>query len=94
MAIIRIARPVGMTAAQYDAVADELHLATAHPLGLIAHAAGEVDGAWQIVQVWESEEYAKRYTEEQLLPALRATLGPDAKAPRTTIYELRELVTP
>jgi hypothetical protein len=46
--------------------------------GLVHHAAGEKDGRWIAVTVWESKEAAQRFREERLMPAVAATLGQEA----------------
>ena len=79
MAYMRIVRPqAAVDIETYDAINGELEVETRHPVGLIMHAAGEMDGAWQIVEVWESEEYARRFDAERLEPAIEAVTGPPA----------------
>ena len=56
------------------------------------HGASEDGEAMQIAQVWESEEYVRRFDEERLRPALQAVGAPlDAEI---KIVELQYLVTP
>lgn len=95
MAHIRIQRPQSLTADVYDAVSSRLNLVTDHPLGLISHAAGEADGSWHIVEIWESEDFAEQFDRERLVPAIEAVTGqpPPGNAP-TVAFELRGLVTP
>jgi len=95
VAFIRIIRPQLLTSEVYDAVSRELQLATEHPLGLISHAAGEADGCWQIVEIWESEEYAHRFDRERLVPAIEVVTGrpPPGDAPAVG-YQVHGLVTP
>lgn len=91
MPILRLVRrPDGLDV--YRAVVEELQLHSQHPLGLIMHGASEVDGKTQIAQVWESIEYAERFEEEVLAPALRAA-GASLDA-EVTVLELHDLVTP
>ena len=76
----------------YDAINASVDIEHRHPLGLIMHGAAEVGGTMHVAQVWESEEYARRYDEEVLKPALRAVGAPlDADV---TIVELHHFVTP
>jgi hypothetical protein len=95
MAIIRIVRPPMVTAETYDAVTASAGFDQSPPEGLLIHTAGEVDGQWQIVDVWESEEHAERFNTERLLPAIEAVMGgaPPGQPP-TTVYELHGLVRP
>jgi hypothetical protein len=78
--------------ATYDAVNAGVDIEHQHPLGLIMHGAAEIDGTVQVAQVWESEEYARRYDEDRLKPALQAVGAPlDAEV---AMFELHHLVTP
>jgi hypothetical protein len=55
----------------YDSVRERLGLET--PAGGIFHAAGPTPkGGWRVIEVWESEEDAKRFVTERLLPAFDA----------------------
>jgi hypothetical protein len=78
--------------ATYDAVNARVDIEHQHPLGLIMHGVAEVGETVQVAQVWESEEYARRYDEERLKPALQAVGAPvDAEI---TVFELHHLITP
>ncbi len=91
MPILRmVSRPVSREA--YGAVIERIDVEHKHPLGLIMHGAGELGGHVQIAQVWDSFEYAQRFEEDQLKPALEA-LGIPAEGD-VTIIELHHLVTP
>jgi hypothetical protein len=95
MAIIRIIRPPMVTAETYDAVNAKAGVKENTPEGLLIHTAGEVDGQWQIVDVWDSEEHARRFDEERLAPAIEAVVGsaPPGPPPRT-VYELHNVIRP
>lgn len=55
----------------YDKMRERLGLE--QPAGGIFHAAGpSPDGGWRVIEVWESEEDAKRFVKERLLPAFEA----------------------
>jgi hypothetical protein len=95
MAIIRISQPP-ITREMYDAVNAKLGVDSAPPEGLIMHSAGEYDGVWQIVDVWETEEHARRFDAERLTPAIEAVPGittPEAP-PNPAVYEVHHLVLP
>jgi len=82
----------GMTPGQYASLRDELDIDHKHPLGLIMHGASETDGVMQVAQIWESPEYARRFDEELLAPAVKAVGVPDDA--EVTVFELQHLVTP
>jgi hypothetical protein len=64
------------------------------PTGLILRAAGEVDGRWKAVSVWDSKEAFDRFAEERLMPAVQAAFGADKLAagpPPTEWFEVKHL---
>ena len=67
------------------------------PPGLLLHAAGEVDGHWQAVSVWESKEAFEAFREERIVPAVTGALGDDLAAagpPPSEWFEVRHLIGP
>ena len=96
MAVIRIVQPPMVTKEMYDEVNARMDIDSTPPDGLIMHSAGEVDGSFQIVDVWESEEHARRFDAERLSSAVAAVAGPDAPSgsPPATVYELHKLMVP
>ncbi|MGH2826966.1 MAG: hypothetical protein ACRDKF_08340 [Actinomycetota bacterium] len=55
----------------YNAVRNKLGLE--RPAGGIFHVAGpSPNGGWRVIEVWESEEDAKRFVKERLMPAFEA----------------------
>ena len=64
------------------------------PPGMLVHAAGEVDGKWQIVDVWESEQQASQFYEGSLTKAIEAVAGMVPPHAPHTAYELHALVRP
>jgi len=91
MTILRIInRHVGWDT--YDAINAYIDIEHHHPLGLIMHSACEVDGTVRIAQIWDSVEYARRFDNEILKPALEAAGAPLDAEIRT--FELHHLVTP
>lgn len=95
MAVIRIVRPPMVTAEVYDAVNSKAGVDGNPPEGLLVHTAGEVDGQWQIVDVWESEEHAERFNAERLAPAIESVMGGAPPGPPpTTVYGLHNMMRP
>jgi hypothetical protein len=53
------------------------------PAGGIFHLAGpSPNGGWRVLEVWESEEDAQRFFEEQVMPAAEAVGGPAPPPPQ------------
>ena len=95
MAIVRIIRPEGTTREMYDAVDAKINIGAEPPTGLIVHTAGEVDGQWQVVDVWESKEDAERFDNERLIPAITEVAGPGGpQGPPMSVYEAHNVVRP
>ena len=43
------------------------------PAGGICHLAGPgPDGGWRVIELWETEEHARRFFEERVVPAAEA----------------------
>ncbi len=64
----------------YDTVRERIGLE--RPAGGIFHAAGpSPNGGWRVIEVWESEEDAKRFVAERLLPAFEAVGAPPPPPP-------------
>ena len=64
----------------YDTVREKLGLE--RPAGGIFHVAGpSPNGGWRVIEVWESEEDAKRFVKERLLPAFEAVSTPPPPPP-------------
>ena len=72
MAIVASFNIPGITADQYDRVAQALEAKGAEaPEGRIFHVAAPTDTGWLVVDVWESEEHFGRFG-EMLIPVLMA----------------------
>jgi hypothetical protein len=95
MAFIRTRRPPNVTAETYDKVNAEMGVENDPPVGLLFHCAGEVEGSWEVIDAWESEEQAQRFDEERLMPAIEKVIGmrPPGPAPGTT-YQLHKVIIP
>ena len=86
-----------MTWSDYEKVTQALSVDADPPAGLIVHAAGEVDGKWRSVDVWESEADYNRFREERLMPAVIQAMGEEAVAagpPPQESFEVKHLVNP
>jgi len=70
----------GIGADQYDAVTEKMGLAAEPPEGLIFHSAGELEGRFQVFNVWETGEHFERFTQDRLRPAQVAVLGEERVA--------------
>jgi hypothetical protein len=70
----------GIGADQYDAVTAKMGLAAEPPEGLIFHSAGELEGRFQVFNVWETREHFERFTQDRLRPAQVAVLGEERVA--------------
>jgi hypothetical protein len=70
----------GMGADQYDAVMEKVRLAEEPVKGLIFHSAGELEGRFQVFNVWESREDFDRFAADRLRPAQVAAMGEDRVA--------------
>ena len=66
------------------------------PDGLILRAAGEVDGRWKAVSIWESKDAYERFAEERILPAVKEALGDEMAAgpPPTEWFEAKSMMGP
>ncbi|HMJ31830.1 MAG TPA: hypothetical protein VK512_24215 [Xanthobacteraceae bacterium] len=68
---------VGKTQADYDAVAKQLavrrklHKSGWVAPGIIAHVAGPIENGWRVIDVWETEEAFRHFSDEFLRPAFK-----------------------
>lgn len=84
MAFVRMFdNPTG-TQEQYDAASQQIGASADNmPDGGILHVAGPgPNGGWRVVEVWESEDAARKFDEERVEPVLRQ-LGVERPAPQT-----------
>ena len=84
MAFVRLFDNPEGTQEQYDAASQQLGItAETIPDGGLAHVAGpSPSGGWRVVEVWESEEAARAFDEETLLPLLQS-VGVERPEPET-----------
>ncbi|MGH2762211.1 MAG: hypothetical protein ACRDL4_19810 [Thermoleophilaceae bacterium] len=63
------------------------------PAGGICHLAGpSPNGGWRVIEVWESEEDAKRFLEERFKPAVEA-VGAPGPPPRPQFWPVHNHMT-
>jgi hypothetical protein len=70
----------GIGAQQYDAVIEKVGMADKQVEGMIFHSAGELEGSFQVFNVWEARENYERFKADRLRPAMVAIMGEDAVA--------------
>jgi hypothetical protein len=76
----------------YDKVRAHLGL-EGKPAGGILHVAGpSPNGGWRVIEVWESEEDARRFVEERLRPALQA-VGFSGRPPQPQFWQVHNYMT-
>jgi heme-degrading monooxygenase HmoA len=81
--------------ADYERVAQTVGVDDSPPEGLIVHAAGEENGKWRSVEVWESQAAYEKFREERLMPAVRQAMGEEAVSagpPPQESFEVKHLV--
>jgi hypothetical protein len=94
VAYIRITQPPNVDADTYEKVNAQLAVDGDPPPGLLLHCAGETDGKWQIVDVWESEEQARQFYDGRLTQAVEAVIGMTPPQAPSTAYELHTVTMP
>ena len=76
--IIRLSE--GMGAEQYDAVQAQIDIEGEPVEGLIFHSAGELEGRFQVFNVWETRENFDRFRTDRLRPAMVSAMGEEKVA--------------
>jgi heme-degrading monooxygenase HmoA len=97
MTWVQIQKAQEATWDDYERVAKAVGVDGNPPEGLIVHAAGEENGKWRSVDVWESEAAYQRFRDERLMPAVREAMGEAAIAagpPPQESFEVKHLVKP
>jgi hypothetical protein len=97
MAIVHISRGGGMTRESYEKISAKMGTDENPPGGLIVHTAGDVGGAWQIVDVWESVDAKERFERDRLMPAITSIVGAanmEQGQPDVVEYEATHVLNP
>jgi hypothetical protein len=71
---------------QYEAIRDKV-FPGAQDKGLKFHAAGEADGGWRIVELWESRDGLERFIREDLARAFQER-GEGAPPQPDSVFEI------
>ena len=78
MAIAQLMEIPGGTKEQYEQMIQELGLTGSQLApGQLIHIAGPVEGGWQVVNVWESQEAGEKFFKEKVEPARKNAGVPD-----------------
>jgi hypothetical protein len=81
--------------ANYDAIHQTILGKVSGPTGLIIHTAGFADEGFRIFEVWESREQCERFMKEVVMPSvMEVTRGDPGAQPKTTSYELHNVLRP
>lgn len=76
----------------YDKV--RAHLGLDRPAGGIFHVAGpSPTGGFRVIEIWESEEDARRFLRERFAPALQA-IGVSGPPPQIQFWPVHSIMTP
>jgi len=76
---------------QYEAAIARVHPAEGLPEGQTIHVAGQADGEWFVVAVWDSKDSWERFRNETLLPGLQETEGTFDGPPEESAFEVHNL---
>lgn len=72
MTFVRMYDNPDVTQEMYDAASEQVGVSADNmPEGAVLHAAGDGPRGWRVIEVWESEEAAKKFDEEKVEPVLR-----------------------
>ncbi len=61
------------------------------PAGGYVHVAGEGPNGWRVIEVWESEDDARRFLQEELAPAL-ADIGVEGPPPTPQFWPVHSFI--
>ena len=83
MTFVRLFDNPNITSEQYDAASQSVGVTAENmPDGDFLHVAGTGPNGWRVIEVWESEEAARKFDEERVDPVLKAA-GIERPAPET-----------
>ena len=101
MPVVLIHQGAGLTRESYEETVRKLtdgkgvHSPADWPVeGLLTHTAGEADGGFRVVDVWESEEAMNDFRDNRLFPAIKAAVGELPSQPKIQVHEVYDLLIP
>jgi hypothetical protein len=89
MAVIIVAEVHGQTETGYSGMLKVLQDRIRLTEGFVLHAGYRVDGAWRVLEVWQSKVDADQFFANHVAPNL-----PPGVRPKRSVYEAHSLVTP
>jgi hypothetical protein len=90
MAFVRMFDNPNVTQEQYDAASQQVGVNPGNmPDGAILHVAGPGPDGWRVMEIWESEDAARKFNEERVEPVLRQ-VGIQRPAPQ--VWQVHNLV--
>ena len=89
MAVLITDEVPGMTRQAYDGLHAVLDAPSREAAGFIFHAAGPIDGGWQITELWESQQDRDAFFETYVAPLVPA----GAPLPNTTVRQIVSFTT-
>ncbi len=88
MSVAVLVEVPGLTAAQYDALIDEVWPGGVKPAGALAHIAGPAEGVWRVVDVWNDAADFDNFVKTALAPAMmRAGVTAQPKVEIWPVYK-------
>lgn len=88
----------GVTKEQYDQVNEAMFGSSPPasdqlPAGLVVHSAGPAENGFYVYDIWESREAFQRFSEGQLMPAVRKVFGdmPPPPGSEPQFFEIESL---
>jgi hypothetical protein len=91
MAIAQVVESPGGTKEQYEQVMQEIGLSGPQLApGQLVHIAGPVEGGWQVVNVWESQEAADKFFNEKVKPARQKAGMSDQEPKSFPVHNLKK----
>jgi hypothetical protein len=88
MAIVVRAEVSGMTQEMYDGMADRLVDDLRLMPGFIAHYSRAIDGGWEVVELWESQDEFDDWYKGHVMPAVQQA----GLSPQLSVTEVHNMI--